>query len=337
MTTAVIPKPPKWYTYKKDCLAACQEGQTPSFFKGHGWYCKPIASVVPPPPPGINPVLPVGPFTKTSQPVNYPDASKAGLVDGLDIENIKGAVNGLSIMQWPPKDGPKWNVKNIIVQNVGNVPPTSNGTREAGIWIGQPADLDGIVSDGSWESLWTGAMCHDSNIKNITLAKRDSAGNFTLPAGGVASLYCEHFTRRTTFSQMRIIPIGSKAIISEWWYPDSTYAPFVAQEYPNANRGEAGSCMNIHEDLYVWCPKGGYGIYLDQGTWGDVTQRITFDGPGNAYKEVGPLHGPIPNTYNQASCTYLNGGTRMEHEYGDPKRKVPEAPAHVLYYQSLHF
>lgn len=270
-----------------------------------------IGAVAPPPPPPSGfAALPVGPFVKHGSEVSYGTADPQ-TVSGLDIENFKGAVNGLSIMQWPPKksSGP-WTVRDIVTQNIGNVPPTSNGTREAGIWLGQQVNAERLVCDGSWEGLWTGAMCCDSVISDFTVGKADGKGGYTLPAGGVAGLYLEHFTRRVVFKNFEIHSIGNKGIISEWWFPDSTYAPFVKAEYPTAAPGKAGSCHNTFDTGRIYCPAGGWGIYLDGGTWGCTIRNITFWGPGDAYKEVGPLAGPDPNVFDKASCTFLNGGSK---------------------------
>lgn len=278
---------------------------------------------VTPPPVTTFVQLPVGPFTAKSAQQTYTSPS-GSVISKLDIENIPGNVDGLMVMAWPPKlSTSRYTISDIIAQNIGNVPPTSNGEHEAGIWIGQSVDAERLVCDGSWEGLWTGSQCADSVIRNFTVGKKDTSGGYSLPAGGVAGLYLEHFTRRTLFQNFEIHSIGSKGIISEWWYPDSTEWPFVQAEYPTAASGKAGSCHNTFDTGRIYCPAGGYGIYLDAGTWGCTVKNITFWGPGNAYREVGPLAGPDPNVYGQASCTYLNGGSKVEFEHADPARVAP--------------
>lgn len=276
-----------------------------------------IGAVTPPPPPPPPPpntgfaTLPVGPFTKKSAQVYYGSAAPQ-TVKGLDIENVPGNVDGLQIMQWPPvlSSGP-WTVEDIITQNIGNVPPTSNGEHEAGIWFGQQVNAQRLVCDGSWEGLWTGAMCCDSVISDFTVGKADGKGGYTLPAGGVAGLYCEHFTRRVTFKNFEIHSIGSKGVIIEWWYPDSTYAAIVAKEYPTAASGKAGSCHLTWDTGRIYCPTGGAGIYWDAGSWGMLAKNITFWGPGDAVIEVGPLAGPDANVLDEDSCTFLNAGQKL--------------------------
>lgn len=272
----------------------------------------PAVTPPPPPPPSGFAALPVGPFVKHGSEVSYGTADPQ-TVSGLDIGNFKGAVNGLSIMQWPPKksSGP-WTVRDIVTQNIGNVPPTSDGTREAGIWFGQQVNAERLVCDGSWEGLWTGAMCCDSVIKDFTVGKADGKGGYSLPAGAVAGLYCEHFTRRVTFKNFDIHSIGPNGIISEWWYADGTYAPFVHSEYPDALAGKAGSCHNTYQDGRVYCPKGGKGIFLDAGTFGDLIQRVTFWGPGDAVWMPNHLADPsAPNILDQASCVFEQDGKNL--------------------------
>lgn len=267
-------------------------------------------AVTPPPPTGFA-ALPVGPFAVKTSPVVYNTAAPQK-VTKLQIENIKGQIDGLRIMQWPPVKSPSaWTVEDIITQNIGNVPPTSNGTQEAGIWLGQQVNANRLVCDGSWEGLWTGAMCCDSLIENFTVGKSDGKGGYSNPAGGVAGLYCEHFTRRVTFKNFDIVSIGSKGVIVEWTYADSTYAPFVAKEYPQALAGKAGSCFLTFDTGRVYCPKGGYGMFLDAGTWGCVTKNITFWGPGAAYASPKNLAGPTPNTIDEASCTFQQSGPNV--------------------------
>lgn len=275
--------------------------------------------------------LPVGPFAKHSSEV-YHGTKVGSVISKLDIENVPGNNDGLAVMEWPAAlSTSRYTISDIIVQNVGNVPPTSNGTAEAGIWLGQSADVDRVVCDGSWEGFWTGAECADSIIRNLTVGKRDAAGGYSLGAGNSAGLYLEHFTRRCLFQNFDIHSLGHVGIISEWWYPDDWESGFVHDEYPTASAGQAGSCHNTFDTGRVYCPAGGTGIYLDAGTWGCTVKNVTFWGPGNAYHEVGPLAGPDPNVFDVASCTFLNGGSKGETDLirsvGDPNRKAPETIA----------
>lgn len=261
----------------------------------------------PPPPTGFA-QLPVGPFTKSS-PVAYRQAASPALIKGLDIENFPGNVDGILIMQWPPTDGGRFTLQDCITQNIGNVPPTSNGTAEAGVWIGQPTDANRIVCDGSWEGLWTGAECHDSVIQNFTIGKSDGKGGYTLPSNHVG-LYNEHFTRRTLFQNFDIYAkdIGN---VSEWWYADSTYAAMVAKEYPTAAAGKAGSCHNTYTNGRIYCPAGGHAVFWDAGTWGNQGSHVTFWGPGDAWFLPTNLAGPDKNVVDLASCTFLNAGKQI--------------------------
>lgn len=265
----------------------------------------------PPPPPAGFAQLPQGTLTPKNTTQRYGTAI-ATVISRLDIEGIHSASDGLLVMQWPPKltDG-RFQISDIVTQDIGNVPPTSDGTSEAGIWIGQTVDLNRVVCDGSWEGLWTGAMCADSILQNITVGKRDGHGGYTNGAGASAGIYCEHFTRRSTFKNFDVHPLGKIGIISEWWYADSTYAPFVHTEFPDALAGKAGSCHNTYDTGRVFCPAGGKGVFLDAGTWGTQIRNVTFEGPGDAVWMPNHLAGPDPNVFDQASCTFNNGGAKL--------------------------
>lgn len=268
-----------------------------------------IGVVVPPPPPPSGfAALPVGPLTK-SAPVSY-DQSNPVTIASLDIENQVRPVSGLLVMKWPPVKSPSaFTIHDIVTQNIGNVPPTSNGTSEAGIWLGQQCNAERLVCDGSWEGLWTGAMCCDSVVSDVTIGKADGKGGYTKPVGHIG-LYCEHFTRRVTFKNFDIASVDNGVNI-EWWYADSTYAPFVAKEYPAALAGKAGSCELTFDTCRVYCPAGKTGIFADAGTWGCVFKNLTFWGPGDAIGLPNHLAGPTDNVVDLASCTFQNGGRQV--------------------------
>lgn len=267
-----------------------------------------IGAVTPPPPTGVQ--LPVGPFVKKNAQVSYRSAAQPVTVSGLDIENVSGKADGLLIMQWPPvlSTGP-YVVHDIITQNIGAVPPQSDGTAEAGIWFGQQVQAQRLVCDGSWEGLWTGAMCADSTITDFTVGKADGNGGYTKAVNHIG-VYAEHFTRRTLFKNFEVVSTDN-GINIEWWYTDSTYAPFVAREYPAAIMGKAGSCKLTFDTGRIYCPAGRTGLFADAGTWGCVFKNLTFWGPGDALGLPNRLAGPDANVVDTASCTFLNGGRHV--------------------------
>lgn len=267
-----------------------------------------IGAVAPPPPSG--PALPVGPFTK-SGPVSYRSANSPVVVHELDIENVPLIANGLLIMQWPPAlSTSPYTVEDIITQNIGNLPPTSNGTAEAGIWFGQQVNAKRLVCDGTWEGLWTGAMCADSTISDFTIGKLNPIGSaYDMPVNHIG-LYCEHFSRRNLYRNFEIASTDNGVNI-EWWYADSTYAPFVAKEYPTALAGKAGSCKLTFDTGRIYCPAGRTGLFADAGTWGCEFRNLTFWGPGDGLGLPHNLAGPDANVVETSSCTFLNGGRHV--------------------------
>lgn len=261
-----------------------------------------------PPSNGVD--LPVGALTSYTSSQWYRNASAPQTISGMNIHDINTAAVGLGIMQWPPVKSPSaFTVTDIVTQNIGNNPPTSNGTSEAGIWFGQQVNANRIVCDGTWEGLWTGAECCDSVIQNFTIGKADASGGYSNAVAGIG-LYCEHFTRRVTFTNFAIKSTGN-GINVEWWYADTTYGPIVASEYPTALSGKAGSCYLTFQNGTIYCPAGKYGIFMDAGTWACTVKNITFTGPGNAIAVPNNLAGPVANTIDQASCTFNNSGNHV--------------------------
>lgn len=268
-----------------------------------------IGAAAPPPPPPGSPALPAGPLTKAG-PTSYRSATKPVEVSHLDIENAPGNTNGLLIMQWPPalSTGP-YSVHDILTQNIGNTPPSSDGTAEAGIWLGQQVNAQRLVCDGTWEGLWTGAMCADSAITDFTVGKADGKGGYTKPVGHIG-VYCEHFTRRTLYKNFDVCSTDN-GINIEWTYADPTYAPFVTKEYPQAMAGKAGSCHLTFDTGRIYCPAGRTGLFADAGTWGCAFKNLTFWGPGDAIGLPNHLAGPDDNIVDTASCTFQNGGRHV--------------------------
>lgn len=298
MTTPTV----KYYTYKKSAEAALLPGQVVKFLKGKGYYCYPPVTTSP----GVT--LPQGPFRDTTQGQYFRDASKPQEIAGIQVHDV--ADWGVEVMEWPPKQNTgRFNVHDIIAYNIGHTPPTQNGTKEFGVAIGQTSDVSRIAVNGTWSGLWIGAMANFCTFHDITVAKKDASGNWTLPVDLFAT-YNEHISHDNLFT--RFLFMGPN--MNEWWFNDGTYPAILEKLYPGltTRKGTAGPFRNTWDTGRIWCKGTGKqsGLYLDNGGWGNKAKNITFDGPGDAIVEVGPLAGPDSNVIDLDSCTFLNKGKK---------------------------
>ena len=275
------------------------EGRVVRYARGRGYYAWPLAP---------RPAL--GPFSVYHS--AYRDAAVAdpGRINKLEI--LGAPDYGLEIMGAfsegvpAPSPGP-FLVSDIIAQRIGHTPPTSNGTAEAGIWLGAQANARRLVASGTWDGIWTGCQCRSSVVADFTVGQADGQGGYTLPVPHVG-VYCEHFTRHTIFTR-GTIRAESYGGVNEWWYPDPAYAAYVAAEYPQALSGKAGSCFNVYDNLLIYCPPGGWGWFADAGTWGCRWQNCLFYGPGNGISLPSNLAGPVGNAVEH--CVFHNAGSHI--------------------------
>lgn len=274
-----------------------------------------------PAPPAV--ALPVGPFTEYTSEQNYPLANPARVIRKIyvhDVTTSASRVNGITMMEWPTLTpaASAWTVEDIKALRIGNYPPTHGGTEEAGIAFGYQVNAARLVLDASWMAFETWGQCRDSHIVDITIGREDGSGGYTNPVPGVGG-YLEHFSRRIVFERYDVRSLGS-GFTSEWWYDDPTYAAWVAQEYPTAAAGKAGTCCNSWGTGRTYCPPQNAdgtiaGNFMDAGTWGNNVatfgEPITFWGPGDAIGLPNNLAGPTPNVVNAANCIFNNAGRKV--------------------------
>lgn len=128
-------------------------------------------------------------------------------------------------------------------------PRSSNGTAEAGIWLGNTGKVRRVrVRDCSWMGIWTGTACNDSLLEEFDLDD--------CPTG--VGVYIEHTTRRTTFRRFSIGANVKIGFVGEWDYGKNTPA----------------SIDNVIEDGRIEAAR--IGVYLDEGSLRTVVRRITF-------------------------------------------------------------
>ena len=154
-------------------------------------------------------------------------------------------------------------ISDISVDGVSrSTPGASNGTSEAGLWIGQPV-ADGVhrikIRNVSWSGIET---CNNSWNTDFSDLDIDMSGPHAYD--GVA-VYLEHFSIGDTFENFSIT--GSKVGFNAEW-DDGT---------PGNEAARNDTIENGTIDASGW-NKGGHtaGIFLDEGTGSTTISGVTF-------------------------------------------------------------
>lgn len=169
-------------------------------------------------------------------------------------------------------------ITDISVDGVSrSTPGASNGTSEAGLWIGQPV-ADGVhrilIRNVSWSGIET---CNNSWNTDFSDLDIDMSGSHAY--AGVA-VYLEHFSIGDTFESFSIT--GSKVGFNAEWN-DGTPGNEAARNDTIANGTIDASGWN----------GGGHtaGIFLDEGTGSTTISGVTFENQNwagiGAYKNSG--------------------------------------------------
>jgi hypothetical protein len=214
-----------------------------------------------------------------------------------------GTNDGIANMVWPPQASTGvWTLEDCIVENIAANPPRStNGTGEAGFWIGQKTNAARLVADAcAWMGMWTGAMCDGSVISDFDLSGNPHVG-----------LYCEHVTRNTTFERFKINHTGDgNAVNIEWWYADGTYGSLLPYG------GKAGSYSLTFQNFDITVPKGSWAFFADAGTFDCHWSNGKISGAGNGIAHPKNLVDPSkPNTIDWTSIdtSELTGTKELVH------------------------
>jgi hypothetical protein len=279
----------------------------------------PVPVPVPPPDPTPTPTptpsptfgadLPVGPFTESTSAKWY--RTTAG--GTVSKQRVTGAPDyGVALMGTfsPAAPAPStgvWTVTDCVGQNVGQEPPTMDGTGESGLWFGQKINADRCLGDGTWMGAWIGAQCCDSNITNLTCARMNADGTLArLPRIG---LYIEHIARRVVIDGLTILA-GGNGINAEWWYADNTYALWVAKELASAPAGKAGAWSIEIKNFDI--DSGGWGIFLDAGACGYNIHDGILRG-NNGISHPANLAVPsMPNVIDWATIDFRGTGSKEQ-------------------------
>ncbi len=180
-------------------------------------------------------------------------AIMARTVDGLRVQKavIRNFLSwGIYACDYPEKKNPSIPIliEDIDIDGISQSKPrSSNGTAEAGIWLGNQGKVNRVkIRNCAIMSVWTGSACNDSVIENSDID------------GSPVGIYIENITRRSVFRRFRIGPAVETGINGEWNLHD-----------PNLG----GDSNTICDGLIDAADKG---IYLDQGTKNTRVERVTI-------------------------------------------------------------
>ena len=169
-------------------------------------------------------------------------------------------------------------IADIAVDGVSRpTPGASDGTAEAGVWIGHPV-TGGVrrisVRNVSWSGIETVNNAWDTTFADLDI---DMSGPRAAAAVGI---YLEHFNRRNVFERFRIIGAAT-GITAEWADP--------------AWGGIAGAHETVIRDGLIDAAGASasktFGVYLDEGTVSTTITGVAFRNQSfaaiGAYKTAG--------------------------------------------------
>jgi hypothetical protein len=154
-------------------------------------------------------------------------------------------------------------ISDIYVDGVTRATPgASNGTGEAGVWIGHPVD-QGVqrlkIRNVSWSGLQTVNNASDTTYSDLDI---DMSGPSQYAGVGV---YMEHYTYHTIFQNfiLRAVRTGFNG---EWSNGVAGNAACHFVTIRNGTIDAAGSTLGGHQA----------GVYLDEGSDSTTVQNVTF-------------------------------------------------------------
>ena len=155
-------------------------------------------------------------------------------------------------------------IQDVLIDGVTrSVPGASNGTAEAGLWIGHPV-RNGVhriaVRNVSWSGIETVNNSWDTTFTDLDI---DMGG--AKQSAGVA-VYMEHYTRNVTFENFAIK--GAKVGFAGEWADPASGGVAGAHHVVIRNGviDSAGTTVGGHQA----------GVYLDEGTEATTVTGVTF-------------------------------------------------------------
>jgi hypothetical protein len=175
-------------------------------------------------------------------------------------------------------------------------PGASDGTAEAGLWIGHPV-VDGVqrirVRNVSWSGIET-----VNNSWQTTFSDLDIDMSGPSQAAGVG-VYMEHYNHKNVFRNFRVV--GAKVGFSAEW-SDPSWGGKPGANYVTIQDGLVDAATST-------LPGNQAGVYLDEGTAGTTVTNVrflnqnwagisaykntTWNFSGNDYSKLGPNAVPV--------------------------------------------
>lgn len=188
-------------------------------------------------------------------------------------------------------------LEDLDISGIKRATPTiSDGTAEAGIWIGNKANVRRIkIRDCGWMGINTISSCDGSLIEHFDIDDIRYSGASNYPAGGIG-IYLEHKTLNTTFRYGYIGKTAAKVIqgmTMEWNGADPN------QTTPT---GAAHDC--IIEDSVIASRK--IGVYLDPGQLRNTIRRVKFI--NQCYTCIGNNSENVTNTFTNNNYSEKDAG-----------------------------
>jgi hypothetical protein len=188
-------------------------------------------------------------------------------------------------------------VQDVLIDGVSRpTPGSSNGTAEAGLWIGHPV-RNGVhrikVRNVSWSGIQTVNNAWDTSFDDLDV---DMSGSRQAAGVGV---YMEHYTRNVTFDRLSMT--GVKVGFNGEW-ADPAWGGVAGAHNVTIRNGvidSAGSTLAGRQA----------GVYLDDGTESTTVTGVTFKNQNwagiGAYRVVGS------NSFTANAFSMAPGATQV--------------------------
>lgn len=206
---------------------------------------------------------------------------------------------GYGLMQWPAQESPanvRSTIRDLRIERISRVPPrASDGTAEAGLWVGQTADVYRVdIAACAWMQVWLGARSYRGVHSDIRMRQTQLVG-----------IYPEHQTWDSTIRRFinDEAPNGLGNIINQEW----------------AYGGEFSKNL-IYDQFDLYVPKNCWAFFIDAGNGGTQVapspgSRIW--GPGNGIifpKRIVSGLGPNKAWMENIDMSQLAGTKYAEHD-----------------------
>jgi hypothetical protein len=205
---------------------------------------------------------------------------------------VVGGEYGLGVMRWPagPTTAPV-HLHDLDVSGVhANPPRSSNGTAEAGLWVGNNAIIERCkVHDCAWMGMWVGASCEWLVASDLDIDVRMNPS--------AVGVYLEHSCEYVRIRRSRIRAAGN-GINLEWWYEGTGPRRLILED-----------CTIVSDE--AWC------VFVDAGVYGCEFRRCTLVGPNGIAHPLHLADTSQPNLleWETLDTTRVTGPREWQHDH----------------------